>query len=281
MKHCYSIATPDVPLSRSVFGLNGDFETNLEKIKQAGFDGVELIMCDPEKVNLEQMVSSLKRHNLEAVMISSGEITAIEGLSLSSPDKEIRTKTIQRFGQLAKTAQLLGTNINIGRSRGMLQKGISKEKTDVWLIDSLKAICDDAGPLGVSYALEPVAPQLMNYINTLEETLVYIDRIGYDNISYMLDTQHMYLGEKDMFGVIRHYGKEALHVHLTDSNRNYPGSGEIPFETVIAAFSQAGYEKAFAHESLPVPDMERCMQYSINHMKPILNKYYTPTPVTY
>ena len=274
MKHVYSMATPDVDPAAKVFGLSGNFEENLDRIKAAGFDGVELITCRPKDLDPGWLEDCLQRRGLNAVMIATGEIAGAEGLSLSSPDREVRQKTVERFSQFAALAARLGADINIGRSRGILLPGEEKKTTDRNLVDSFRRISEDAAGAGVRYALEPVAPQLMNYINHIEEVMEYIERTGYDNFSYMLDTQHMFLGETDPLEVIRCWGKDALHVHLTDSQRNYPGSGEILFDRFIEAFAEAGYDKAFSHESLPVPDMYTCIERSMTHIKPILERYY-------
>lgn len=274
MKHAYSIATPDVDPAAKVFGLSGNFEENLRRIKAAGFEGVELITCRPKDLDMGWLEDCLQRHSLDAVMIATGEIAGAEGLSLSSPDRRTREKTVERFSQFTELAARLGADINIGRSRGTLLPGEEKKTTDRNLVDSFRRISENAAGAGVRYALEPVAPQLMNYINNVEEVMEYIVLTGYDNFSYMLDTQHMFLGEPDPLEVIRRCGKGALHVHLTDSQRNYPGSGEIPFDRFIEAFAKAGYDRAFSHESLPVPDMYTCMERSMAHIKPILERYY-------
>ncbi len=273
MKHAYSIATPDVDPAAKVFGLNGDFEENLTRIKTAGFDSVELITCRPKDLDPGRLEDCLRRHGLEAVMIATGEIAGAEGLSLSSPDRLLREKTVARFSEFAELAARLGADINIGRSRGTLLPGEEKKTTDRNLLDSFRRISEAAVDAGVRFALEPVAPQLMNYINNMEEALEYIAQTGCENFSYMLDTQHMFLGEKEPLEVIRRYGKDALHVHLTDSQRQYPGSGEIPFDSYLEAFARAGYDKAFSHESLPVPDMYTCMERSMAYIKPRLDRY--------
>jgi len=79
------IATPDVthgPLAL----LAGTFEEKLEKARRLGYDGVELMVRDPSKLDADEISSALGRHGLEAPQCVTGALFGTDGLALVHPD---------------------------------------------------------------------------------------------------------------------------------------------------------------------------------------------------
>lgn len=273
MKHCYALATPDIPSDAHVFGLNGDFAENLRRIKDCGYDGADLVVCDPRKLDAGAIARKLEQMDLVVPMICTGEIVKREGLELASPDPDIRRTTIQRFHDFIDLASLVGAGVNIGRSRGCIHEGMTKEETDVLALDSFENITAYAEKQGVKLALEPVTKQMVNYLNTLEEVLPLVRQIGSPSFGYMLDTQHMILDEPDPPKTIADYAANALHIHLVDDNRGPVGGGLIHFDEVIRMIHASGYNGTFAHEGY-APGFElEAMHQSMRIMQPIFQKY--------
>ncbi|MCD8363382.1 MAG: sugar phosphate isomerase/epimerase [Lachnospiraceae bacterium] len=273
MKHCYALATPDIPPEDHVFGLNGDFTDNLRQIKACGYDGADLVVCDPRKLDALAVAQQIEQMDMIVPMICTGEIVKREGLELTSPDPDIRRATVQRFYDFIDLASLVGSGVNIGRSRGCIHAEMTKAETDALALDSFEKITVYAEKRSVKLALEPVTKQMVNYLNTLEDVLTLVRRIDSPNFGYMLDTQHMILDEPDPARTIMDYASNALHIHLVDDNRGPVGCGLIHFDEVIGMIRASGYNGTFAHEGY-APGFElEAMRQSMRIMKPIFEMY--------
>lgn len=276
MKHCYALATPEFPDDSAVFGLSCDyhdyygFEGNAARIAAAGYDGVDLVVIDPLDFDQDRVVNILGKYHLDVAAICSGELYARQGIALCHPNPYQRRVAINRFNTLSGFAAQVDAVVNIGRSRGEYVEGTPKEDTERYAVDSFKAISEYAGAIGVSIALEPVNAGMMNFLNTTEQVQAICAQVNLPNFGYMLDTQHL-AWERDPLGVIARCGRDCLHVHLTDTQRTCPGTGQIDFDAMIAAFAAAGYDGTFAHESVGMEeDIDRAMSY----MAPIFARHY-------
>lgn len=125
MKHCYAAATPDFPAGNKVFGLTGDFDNNLRLIKDAGFDGLDLVPLNPSGRDIDRIVRLVQSLDLMVPAVCTGEIVKLEGLSLSDKNHEVRKATVSRFKTFIDLASELGACVNIGRSRGTIASGES------------------------------------------------------------------------------------------------------------------------------------------------------------
>jgi sugar phosphate isomerase/epimerase len=62
---------------------------------------------------------------------------------------------------------------------------------------------------------------------------------------------------------------KITHVHLSDSNRRYPGAGNVDFSRVARALDAVGYSGAVSLESLPAPSGEEAARRGIAGMREI------------
>jgi sugar phosphate isomerase/epimerase len=81
----------------------------------------------------------------------------------------------------------------------------------------------------------------------------------------------MNIEEKDPAQTIVAAGGRLGHVHLADSNRQYPGQGHINFAALISALRQIGYSAYLSGEMLNYPDPETCILEYRNYLKEITN----------
>ena len=108
--------------------------------------------------------------------------------------------------------------------------------------DAFRAVCDVAGPLGVTLAIEPFAPAETNFLNTAAETVRLIRAVDHPACRLHLDVKAM-SSERDPIDKIildhRHY---VAHFHANDPNRRGPGSGEVDFAPIARALKTAKYD---------------------------------------
>ncbi len=247
-----SIVLSAQPASFSALTYQGQLEENVNKIREMGFDGVELAVRDPELVNISELKKQLHRHSLRVPAIGTGQLFGEEGLSLTDPDPEIRTKARKRLIRHMELAENLNSLVIIGLVRGKEIPDGRKNLAENWLQDGLTESAL-ANP-HVRIAVEPINRYETVFLNTVNETIEFLDRIDMPNVGMLLDTFHMNIEEPSIEESIRRCGKRIFHIHVADSNRWYPGAGHIDFGSILSALKDAQYTGFFSGEMLPLPD---------------------------
>lgn len=274
MKLCYQVATPDVEIAQSVTAYQGSLEKTFGDLADMGYDGVELMTRDPDKLDWEEVKTTASKNGLSVVLVCTGEVFGQLGLNFTDCDSEVREQAISRVKRLIDFAGYLGANINIGRVRGQYSQTMDRTQTWKLAVDAFREISDYAAPLGVKIALETVTIMQTNFINTLAEAEQMIKDVSRDNFRLMMDIFHLNLEEPDLYQAIQRYSQYNIHVHLADNNRRFPGNCGLDFEKILACFKKCGYDGAFCTEIFQLPTMEQAAKGAIQHLAPILQKVY-------
>lgn len=274
MKLCYQVATPDVAIAESVTAYQGSLEKTFGDLAKLGYDGVELMTIDPDKLSWDDVKATAKDLNLDVDLVCTGELFGQLGLSFTSPDVGIRKEAIAHVKRIIDFAAFLNARINIGRVRGQYLPGVPREQTEAWAIEAFKEISSYAQPKKVDIALETVTIMQTNFINTMAEGVAMVEKVGFPNFRMMMDIFHLNLEEKNLYEAIRNYIPHSIHVHLSDNNRRYPGHCGLDFEKIIQIFYDSGYDGSFCTEIMQLPSMEEAATGAIRHLSPIFNKIY-------
>jgi len=249
------------PTPFSPFSAKKGLKANLIKAAEAGYDGVELAITDPSRVNITEVKRLLREYNLAMPAITTGQAYGIEGLSLTSFNKEMRKRAIERIKEHIQLAKELDAVVIIGLIRG--ERG--DDDTRKFLIEALEtcASFDDK----VKLVLEPLNRYETELINTVDEALEIVEQIGIDNIGILFDTFHANIEEVSMKKSIQRANNRLFHIHIADSNRWAPGYGHLDFKEVSEAISKISYQGFGSLESLPKPTPENCLQGSAEYIK--------------
>lgn len=274
MKLCYQVATPDVAVAPSVTAFQGSLEHSFSHLAGLGYDGVELMTLDPEKLDWQEVKDTAEKYRLDVVLVCTGEIFGQLNLSFTNPEEGVRQEAIRRVNKIIEFAAFLGANVNIGRVRGQYCDQVSQEQSDQWAVEAFRSISDHAAPLGVQIALETVTIMQTNFINTLAEAAQMIDTVARDNFKVMMDVFHLNLEEKHVIDAIHAYASYNIHVHLADNNRRYPGHCGLDFKKILQAFHEDGYDGAFSMEIYQIPDQEGAAKGAMEYLAPICQSVY-------
>jgi len=114
---------------------------------------------------------------------------------------------------------------------------------------TLGAVAREARTLGLELGIEPVNRYETAWVNTAHQGLALIEAIGEDNVFLHLDTYHMNIEEKGFKGPILEAGKRLGYVHLSESDRGIPGTGNVHWEEVFSGLAAIGYRGPLAMES--------------------------------
>lgn len=238
-----------------------------------GFDTIEYHIRDPKNeidpVKLKQCAAD---NGLDVSSLGTGMAYGAEGLSLTSPDASIRRKAVQRLKDHVDAAAILDAYVVIGSMRGKISPGQQREEADALMVEGMKELAAYAEKKNVIFVIEAIDRFETNYIQTAEDTLALIDRIGSNRVAVHLDSFHMNIEERSWDAPIRMCADKLKHFHLADNMRNYPGYGHIPFEIILRTLQEINYQDSITLEHYPYPDSETSLRQGLHFLKSIAEK---------
>ncbi len=254
-KYKYGVAVGNSLSMWKPYLFGGSIEESIYKTKEWGYEAVELHnITNPEKVDAESILYTLKKYNIEVSAISTGPAYYQDRLDLTDDSYQIRKNAANRLKQYVNLAEKIGGLITIGTMRGNIPDLISLKDYKNKLAQSLKEVSLYAGEKEVTLLLEVSNRYEINYLNRTDEIYDFIISSGLPNLKIHMDTFHMNIEEVDIFTAIVDYGELLGYFHIADSNRMYPGLGHIDFYKVRDALSNIHYKGFIILECLPIPD---------------------------
>jgi sugar phosphate isomerase/epimerase len=256
MKKSIVISTSSTKFSALAF--KEDFEESVKKVADLGFDGAELAIRNPKDLKVEDVINIIKENKLEVPAIGTGQAYGEEGLSFSSPDETIRKMAVERINDQIVFASHFNAQVIIGLIRGKIEEGVNRVEAEEWTIDCLRKCTEFAREYNIRLTLEPVNRYESNFINTLNEGIEFIKRVGLSNLVLLADTFHMNIEEVSIYDSIIQAKDYITHVHFADSNRWAPGCGHLDFAKIVQTLKKIGYQGYVSAEILPFPDPDSC-----------------------
>jgi D-psicose/D-tagatose/L-ribulose 3-epimerase len=213
----------------------------LPKLKQGGFDGIEIVVFD-----LKDFPVAETRKGLEANAMQCTFCTAVtREASCISDDPASRKKARIYAEDCAKTAADLGTNLLAGVWYSPIGYIPGRRRTeDEWKreVEFLQSIGPTLERNGLDLAIEPINRYETFFLNTIADTVRLCEEAGNPRIGVLMDTYHSNIEEKSIPGAVRVAGRHLKHVHSCENDRGIPGSGHIPWPEIFKAFHEVKYD---------------------------------------
>ncbi len=142
---------------------------------------------------------------------------------------------------LQRTAELGGEVVVFG-SGGARNVPEGYPRALAWgqLVQFLSICADEAGPLGVTIAIEPLNKGESNILNTYLEGVELASDVKRDEVRVLADLYHFMVDDEPLDDILQ--APEWLaHVHVADSGRRHPGSGDYPLPRLFSILKEIGY----------------------------------------
>ncbi len=209
-----------------------------------GFDFVEIALLQPTKVDTAHSRKLFEQAGIQAVC----SLGLPEGAWASrDPDAALAflktaIEATAEMGALALSGVIYG---GIGERSG--QPPTEAEYDNV--ARCLTAAATHARTRGIDLGIEAINRYENHLINTGQQAVEMVERIGAENMFVHLDTYHMNIEEKGVANGILAAREHLRYIHLSESDRGTPGKGNIPWNEIYGALAAIGFEGGLAMES--------------------------------
>src|SRR5215471_14553597 len=212
----------------------------LERLKEIGFDGVEVPIFDLDQAKWSHWARCLDDLGLQR---TANTVIAAEHNPLSD-DPTVREAAYEHLKKVINCCAAVGSSILCGPHQVALGVFTGKGATDEeWKrsVDHLRRGAEYAAGTGVVLAEEVVNRFELYHLNTLDQAIRCIDEVGHPNCRIHLDTFHAHIEEKDPGSAIRRAGSRIAHVHISENDRGVPGTGSVAWDATFDALQDIGY----------------------------------------
>ena len=133
----FSVATPEVntPLLPAQ---QGELGPNLDILAELGYDGVEVSIRQPAKIDPENLKKEIFSRNLEVASIHTAAIGFQDKIWLCHENKDIRDEGMKRLKGAIDLAAYFNVDVIIGSFRGLLSSGSERSQSLDWMYSAFR-----------------------------------------------------------------------------------------------------------------------------------------------
>lgn len=213
----------------------------LHRLKEAGFDGVELPLFEPSHLRDPELRRGIEASGLGCTFCS----VLPEGLNMLTDDAPVREKTRDHLKQCIQVAGEMGADVLAGPLYAPVGYLPGRRRTqDEW--KRAVEVFQDLGPaledFEITLAIEPLNRYETYFLNTAADAAKLCREINHPRIGILFDTYHANIEEKTMQEAIASAGPYLRHFHACENDRGVPGTGHIDWPAVFRALREVNYD---------------------------------------
>jgi D-psicose/D-tagatose/L-ribulose 3-epimerase len=217
-------------------------------LKDAGYDGVEIPIFDPEPKQYERLSKRLDDLGLAKLAVGArdGQTNPV------SPDAAMRARALDAAKAQIDACAALGASRICGPLHAPLGEFTGAGPTEdekKRSVEHLRAASEYAEPHGVTVVVEYLNRFELYLTNTAADAAALVREVDHPNCRMMYDTFHAHIEEKDPRAAIESCKDVLVHVHLSENDRSTPGHGQIDWDTTVAALKAIGYDDWYVIEA--------------------------------
>jgi len=219
-------------------------ELSVSEAARHGLQVIEIALLEPDRVDVPHSLELFKRHNIAP--------TASLGLPADAEATRHPDKAQAFLFRALDVAHQLGCNTLTGVTYSTLGYRTGAPPTEAEydnIVKALKPVAKRAGDYGMTLGLEPCNRYETHLLNTAKQTIALMARIGEPSMTIHLDTYHANIEEKGFEAALADGAGKVRYVHLSESDRGVPGSGNIDWKSVMTALKASNFSGDLVCES--------------------------------
>jgi len=229
--------------------LRWGFEQDAFAYAKRGFNGIGVFRPKLEDFGMDRAIEMLAELSLSVTSLSwAGGFTGSDGRAYDDAVADAITAIRDAANLQAETLIVLA-----GGRNNHIRNHVRRT-----LCDALREITAIAEEFNVRLSLEPIHPgcgEEWSFVNDLESTLEFIEKIGSPSLGMTLDTYHVGMDDE----IVRWLPDVVPHLHLVqlgdarhsplgEMNRCLLGSGNVPLDAILETLLRNGYQGPFEVE---------------------------------
>jgi 5-keto-L-gluconate epimerase len=248
------------------------FASLCHMLKPLGYDGIELSLLEPEKIETMEIVELCESYELKIPALGTGGTYIRFGYSFGDLRESIRNAAIERIVKYIEFAENFDAKVIIGLIRGRYNHESNSTRERINIISCLKECCQVAENHNIELVFEPINRFEIDSFNTISQSKALLHEIGSDHLRLLIDSFHTNLEEDpvyiwdDLIDIVPFVG----HIHLADCTRRAPGTGHFDFKTFLNGFKKGGYEGFVSLETIMKPSFEELAKDASEYLDLIL-----------
>ena len=220
------------------------------KIKEMGYDKVEIAVEDPTLIDTAIVRKSLIENGLEAIICGAFGPTR----DLTNEDEAIQQNSLNYIQSCLDICVDLGAPFFAGPMYSAVGKArlVSAEQKQIeWnkAVGNLRKACEMADQRGLLIALEPLNRFESDLINTAADVAKLVQDINHPAAKIALDGFHMNIEEPDIEDAIITAGKDLIHIQVSENYRGTPGTGQTCWKAYRKGLQAINYTGTVSIES--------------------------------
>jgi D-psicose/D-tagatose/L-ribulose 3-epimerase len=213
----------------------------LEKLKRAGFDGVEVPLFEGDANHFKAV-----RKQLDDLGLGCTTVTVVnETANPISPDAKVRQAAVERLKWAIEMNAILGSGILAGPFHSPLavfsgQGPTADEKARA--AETLRKVAEIAQQNKVMLAIEYLNRFECYFLTTAADARALVQSVGHPYFRTMYDTFHANIEEKAPAPAIKGLAGHFVHVHVSENDRGTPGTGQVNWDAAFGTLAEIGYD---------------------------------------
>lgn len=217
-----------------------DMLPTIEKLKEMGYDGVELPMFNLD-LDYAKLGQQLKDLGLQCTAVT---VRNLEDNPISE-DAAVRAKGIELTKKTLDCCAAAGVQTLCGPYHSALGHFSGAGRTDdewTWGVESMRAVAEYAGSVGVNLGVEALNRFECYFLNAHADAAKFAREVDHPACGMMYDTFHSNIEEKDIVGTLDQIQDKLIHIHISENDRSTPGAGNVNWEKNFSGIGNINYD---------------------------------------
>jgi D-psicose/D-tagatose/L-ribulose 3-epimerase len=229
----------------------------IEKIKQSGYDGVEIPLFGGDVAHFEKVGKVIKDNGLGCISVT---VIPDEEHNPISADEKNRKGALEHLKWAIDCSAAMDSEVLCGplyQPLGVFTGAGPTEEEKQRAAEVHRQAGDLAKKANLVLALEYLNRFEAYFLNTMADAVEYVKRVDHPNVGIHYDTFHANIEEKDPVGCISPNVDFIKHVHISENDRGTPGKGHIDWPGTFKALRSSGYDSWLVIEAFgrALPDL--------------------------
>ncbi|SFL24537.1 Sugar phosphate isomerase/epimerase [Paenibacillus sp. 1_12] len=237
-----------------------------EELQRYGYDYIECMIAPLLSLDNEAFKKALPLYVNSPLPVKAWNVLFPGDIKVVGPEAN-ETIITNYLARAVDTMSQAGSSVFVfgsGKSRS-IPDGWEQARAEEQLLRLLRIIAEQVKGTNLTLAIEPLNTKESNVITSVAEGVYYAKQINDPAIRVLADFYHMDEESEPLETLFAH--KEWLsHIHIADTGRLAPGTGQYPYESFVAQLKAAGYNGMVSAECT-LKDADQELPASLKFMK--------------